>query len=149
MIEKKCLACQKPIFHYPCRVKKCCSIKCKVTGKFNGRYKGDNYSFTSTRKPNYQGKEIQRKYVRSDGGWRPEHLVKAEKVLGRRVKKGEVVHHINCDPMDNRNENLLICSKAYHQWLHQYMGYMWAQQFANAKTIKGEAVEVIEEVVNA
>lgn len=39
-------------------------------------------------------------------------------VLGRKLRSFEVVHHINGNHEDNRNFNLLVCSKEYHQWLH-------------------------------
>lgn len=42
----------------------------------------------------------------------------AEKVLGRRLKSHEVVHHIDLDPSNNSNDNLLICNKVYHLFLH-------------------------------
>jgi len=34
------------------------------------------------------------------------------------LKFNEIVHHINEKKDDNRNSNLLICSKSYHTWLH-------------------------------
>jgi len=55
-----------------------------------------------------------------------EHVLIAERALGRLLKKGEVVHHINMDPKDNRNSNLLICTAGYHKWLE----FQYAKAFA-------------------
>jgi len=60
--------------------------------------------------------------------YRAEHIIIAERSLGRRLKKGEVVHHINCDRADNRNSNLLICKIGYHRWLHEQMATAYAKE---------------------
>lgn len=57
-----------------------------------------------------------------------EHTILAENILGRRLKKGEVVHHLNGDKTDNRNCNLLICTQKYHNWLHWHMSLLYQQE---------------------
>jgi len=42
----------------------------------------------------------------------------AERAIERELKYNEVVHHVNEITDDDRNGNLLICSRGYHRWLH-------------------------------
>ncbi len=58
------------------------------------------------------------KHPLSTYGRIPEQVFIGEKVLGRQLKRGEIVHHINGVKTDNRKENLLICSSRYHGFLH-------------------------------
>lgn len=70
-------------------------------------------------------------YVRVHVGgnkYKMEHVLKAEKALGKELPKEAVVHHMNGDPADNDSPwNLVVCpDQAYHLLLHrraQSLGY--------------------------
>lgn len=51
----------------------------------------------------------------------------AERTHGR-LPKEAVVHHINGDPMDNHQGNLLVCTRGYHSQLHFEMSRRYAQE---------------------
>ena len=50
---------------------------------------------------------------------RHEHRVVMEQMIGRPLKKGEVVHHIDGDPHNNRPDNLQLITQSIHINLHR------------------------------
>ncbi len=56
--------------------------------------------------------------VRKDGKVRNVHDVLAEGILGQPLDENEVVHHVNGNKHDNREENLRVMDRAEHWRLH-------------------------------
>ena len=59
----------------------------------------------------------ERGYQRNSDNTR-EHRLIAEKVLNRKLKRNEIVHHIDYNKSNNKNSNLLICDRKYHNLIH-------------------------------
>lgn len=71
------------------------------------------------------------KRVKGGYRYRGEHILKAEKALGRQLKRNECVHHIDCNTSNNDNTNLLVCERGYHSWLHWEMSRKYGQIVLN------------------
>lgn len=114
MSENKCLQCKSPIktgrkyCGYPCANK-------AQTGEGHHSWKGGRYKTV-------------RGYIRvraignpsaSPNGDMYEHRLVMEQVLGRRLKRTEIVHHINGIKTDNRPENLVVTTQSKHAADHQ------------------------------
>ena len=57
---------------------------------------------------------------------RHEHRVVAERMLGRKLKKGEIVHHIDGNKRNNVEDNLIVLpSQSEHAKLHMREKKLW------------------------
>ena len=84
-----------------------CSADCKHNtqrGKLSGTWKGGRRAYPSCK--GYVTVNV------SPGKRMAEHRFVMQNHLGRELRKGEVVHHLNEDPSDNRIENLVLCESA-------------------------------------
>lgn len=137
--KEKCLFCGKIFWsrHWKTKTERkrarYCSRKCAFNdwaiyhllppkrGKDNPNWKGG----ISTNDKGYKGYVC---YTSGPHQGRGVHAVIAEKALGRKFRKGEVVHHVNCNKRDNRNCNLIVCRTGYHRWLHEQMARRYAKE---------------------
>jgi len=55
----------------------------------------------------------------SKNGRVSEQRLVVERAIGRYLKPNEIVHHINEVKTDNCLENLLVCTRAQHLWMHK------------------------------
>ena len=112
MTEFICEKCGEHFSRYDNRdANKFCSLECYYNTK---RYWKKNSCGYISQMVN--GKEVM------------QHRFIVESVLGRPLKREEVVHHINGDKTDNRNENLLVCENGFHFWLHWQMSQKYMDE---------------------
>ncbi len=87
-----------------------CSKICRNKNKECSRYAAEQNG--NVQRFRGEGKS----YVKFLG--RHAHRIAAEEKLGRALKRGEIVHHINGDRRDNRHENLEVMTQSDHIKIH-------------------------------
>ena len=70
-------------------------------------------------------------------GYVYQHILVAEGMLGRPLRAGEVVHHINHVRDDNRHQNLVVfASQSCHSKVHRWMDYLSSGSERSKESLK-------------
>ena|SRR5258706_11727038 len=74
----------------------------------------------SLRNPDGAGHINDNGYMVRNGGRDREHILVVEKVLGKKLPKGVVIHHVDENRQNNNPNNLVVCpDSAYHNLIHK------------------------------
>lgn len=119
VVKRICSNCKKEFDTYACydnrnRKHRFCCKKCEAEFR---NYKNTREKWCG----GHIGKTTGYLYIRIDGKDVGEHILVMEKAIGRRLKKDEVVHHINGIKTDNRIENLQLMANSEHVSMHGHM----------------------------
>mgnify|MGYP001678802885 CR=1 FL=1 len=60
-------------------------------------------------------------YVKDSNGKSNFHRTLAGEVIGRKLTFNEVVHHVDCNHLNNSPDNLMVMSRSTHGKLHRYL----------------------------
>ena len=71
--------------------------------------------------------------VKVNNRWVPKHRLVMEKYLGRKLKKGEIVHHIDPDIENNKIKNLILCENRSD---HHFVDHVLSGTLNNLTPIK-------------
>jgi hypothetical protein len=105
-VSTNCLTCGKEILTPPSR-------RAENRGKYCSRACSTQRHENNT--------TVKRHVTFINGKRRFDYQAIAEKALGRPLKKGEVVHHLDGNSRNCEPNNLVICTQSYHRIIHTRM----------------------------
>lgn len=134
-LRKKCKECGVFYHDYPSRRIKFCSRRCAWNNRMDdlielGIKSGKKTRFKSMEQhPKWIGGKIFHPVhgyymIRINKKYIAEHVLVMEKHIGRKLMRGEQVHHINEIKTDNRIENLSLLTISEHCKIHKF----WEKQ---------------------
>jgi len=113
-----------------CQLGSCGKMFYRWNGNVNQKYCSKKCSCKSKHTPEFQSRagkigalrQIEKRGTGTKGYIkyfnRHEHRVVAEKMLGRKLKKGEIVHHKDGNKHNNSPSNLEVMTQSQHAKLH-------------------------------
>ena len=146
-----CDKCGEPIYRRPSTLVrnkgKFCSHACRNRTYIRTGPRGPNPNLQREKNPAWKGgtyiepkkgyrmiRKPQHPRARANG-YVLEHILVAEKMLGRPLTEAEEVHHINKDKLDNRPENLKIYASHKEHWMTEH--YTDVARARDAACLKG------------
>lgn len=111
LIRLVCVTCDEGFARYRSQIKKgraFCSVECRRTPE-------------GTREPDDRGyvNVVSRQHPKARQRRVREHVLVAEKALGRPLPRKAKIHHVDGDRARNEGGNLVVCEdQAYHSLLH-------------------------------
>lgn len=143
-----CDVCSTPMYRRPSTLRmnagKFCSTACRNTVHRSTGLRGPNPKMAGENNPSWKGGS----YIEPAKGYRLirmpdhprarangyvlEHIVVAEKVLGRRLRPNEEVHHRDRDRANNEPDNLRVYDSHLEHWTIEHLTEVHAARDAAA-----------------